>query len=77
MQSGKIVKSIEDADRFIFKHPFAAVLAGPTMSGKSTWVKQLLENAMTMISPPPARINLAVQKVATALHTTSADCSCY
>ena len=56
MQSGKIVKSIEDADRFIFKHPFAAVLAGPTMSGKSTWVKQLLENAMTMISPPPARI---------------------
>ena len=26
------------------------------MSGKSTWVKQLLSNAMTMISPPPARI---------------------
>ena len=28
MQSGKIQKSIEDADRFIFKHPFTAVLAG-------------------------------------------------
>ena len=40
----------------IFKHPFTAVVAGPTMSGKSTWVKQLLDNAMTMVSPPPARI---------------------
>ena len=28
-----------DADRFIFKHPFTAVLARPTMSGKSTWMK--------------------------------------
>ena len=43
-------------DRFVFKHPFTAVVAGPTMSGKSTWVKQLLVNAATMISPPPARI---------------------
>ena len=46
----------EADNNFVFKHPFTAVVAGPTMSGKSTWVKQLLDNAMTMISPPPARI---------------------
>ena len=55
-QSDNVPKPGLDADRFIFKHPFTAVLAGLTMSGKSTWLKQLLENAMTMISSPPARI---------------------
>ena len=55
-QSANVSRSGLDAERFIFKHPFTAILAGPTMCGKSTWVKQLLENAMTMISPPPVRI---------------------
>ena len=41
---------------FVFKHPLTAVVAGSSMSGTSTWVKQLLDNAMTMISPPLARL---------------------
>ena len=33
-------------------HPFTAVVAGPTGSGKSKWV----DNANQMIEPPPSRI---------------------
>ena len=32
------------------------MLAGPTGSGKTCWMKQLLERANTMINPPPERI---------------------
>jgi len=37
-------------------HPFAAVVAGPTGSGKSEWVLRLIDNANEMTEPPPSRI---------------------
>jgi len=37
-------------------HPFTALVAGPTGSGKSTFVFKLIENASVAISPPPSRI---------------------
>ena len=38
------------------QHPFTCIVAGCTQSGKTVWVKKLLQNAKTTISPPPERI---------------------
>ena len=38
------------------QYPFTCIVAGCTQSGKTVWVKKLLENAKTTISPPPERI---------------------
>ena len=40
----------------ILQHPFTAVVAGPTGSGKSQFVLRLIDNASEMIEPPPTRI---------------------
>ena len=40
----------------VMQHPFTCIVAGCTQSGKTVWVKKLLENAKTTISPPPERI---------------------
>ena len=37
-------------------HPFTALVAGPTMCGKTHFVFKLIENADVMIDPPPRRI---------------------
>ena len=36
----------------VFQHPFKCIVAGCTQSGKTVWVKTLLENAQKTISPP-------------------------
>ena len=38
------------------QHPFTCIVAGCTQSGKTVWVKTLLENAQQTIRPPPQRI---------------------
>jgi hypothetical protein len=38
------------------QHPFTCIVAGCIQSGKTVWVKSLLENAQTTISPAPQRI---------------------
>lgn len=38
-----------------FKHPFTAIIAGPTGCGKSSWIKKLLENLRKII-PRPEKI---------------------
>ena len=40
----------------IFHHPFTMIVAGPTRSGKTTWVASLLENRRQQILPTPSRI---------------------
>ncbi|VDH90151.1 Hypothetical predicted protein [Mytilus galloprovincialis] len=40
----------------ILGHPFTMMLAGPTGSGKTFWMKMLLERAKCMIKPTPERI---------------------
>ena len=37
-------------------HPFTSIVAGFTQSGKTAWVKTLLENAQQTIRPPAQRI---------------------
>jgi len=37
-------------------HPFTAVVAGPTSSGKSRWILRLIDNVGEMIEPSPSRI---------------------
>ena len=39
-----------------FKHPFTAVLAGPTGSGKTEFIKKLLTNIKALITPLPHTI---------------------
>ena len=41
---------------FQLLHPFTAIVAGMTGSGKTVWVQNLLEHAIQVISPPPQRI---------------------
>jgi len=38
------------------RHPFTALVAGPTGCGKTRFVFKLIENARAMIDPPPRRI---------------------
>lgn len=38
------------------KTPFTSLIVGPTMSGKTVFVKKLLENSQSLISPAPNRI---------------------
>ena len=40
----------------VMQHPFTCIVAGCTQSGKTVWVKSLLENAQKTISPPPQRL---------------------
>jgi hypothetical protein len=40
----------------VLQHPFTCIVAGCTQSGKTVWVKSLLENAQKTISPPLQRI---------------------
>jgi len=38
------------------RHPFTALVAGPTGCGKTRFVFKLIENARAMIDPPPRRV---------------------
>ena len=40
----------------IFHHPFTMIVAGPTRSGKTTWVARLLQNRLKQISTKPTVI---------------------
>ena len=39
-----------------FEHPFTSIIAGMTGSGKTAWVRSLLQQASETIYPPPERI---------------------
>lgn len=39
-----------------WKHPFTCIVAGPTSCGKTHFVSRMIENAGTMIYPPPENI---------------------
>ena len=39
-----------------FEHPFTSIIAGMTASGKTAWVRSLLQQASETIYPPPERI---------------------
>ena len=40
----------------VLQYPFTCIVAGCAQSGKTVWVKKLLENAHLTIQPPPQRI---------------------
>ena len=46
----------DDSSQFVFKHPFTAILAGPSSSGKTTLLKQVIEKRCLLIQPSPHRI---------------------
>ena len=39
-----------------FKHPFTSTVAGPTGSGKTRFVFQLISESQELITPPPERV---------------------
>ena len=39
-----------------FKHPFTAIVAGPTKAGKTVWVKKLVLDSQKMVTPPPEMV---------------------
>ena len=42
--------------RVFLKHPFTMVISGPTCCGKTHFIKKLLDNASSVIYPPPQKI---------------------
>ena len=56
LMSGDGILPESPLPNLILQHPFTMLVAGPTGSGKTMWVKTLLENVQTMISPTPQRI---------------------
>ena len=48
--------SPEKCQRFHFVQPFTCMVAGMTGSGKTVWVKSLLQQAQRAINLPPERI---------------------
>ena len=46
----------QKCQRFRFKHRFTSMIAGMTGSGKTAWVRSLLQQASETIYPPPERI---------------------
>ena len=48
--------SSKQENAFMFRHPFTMLLAGLTSCGKTTWMKHLLQQAESMITPPPEKI---------------------
>ena len=40
----------------VFKHPFSCLVAGPSQSGKTTFVEQLIKHCDEMIHPVPKAI---------------------
>ena len=42
--------------KMVFKHPFTMIVAGPTRSGKTSWVASILKNRHSQIKPTPSRI---------------------
>lgn len=42
---------METIDTFIFQAPFTCMVAGPTQSGKTTLLLNILKNAREMINP--------------------------
>ena len=41
---------------FYLKHPFTMLIAGPTGSGKTMWVKKLIDSLPIVCDTPPQRI---------------------
>ena len=46
----------QKCQRFQFKHPFTCMVAGMTGSGKTFWVRSVLQQASQAIQLPPERI---------------------
>ena len=43
-------------DSFIFLHPFNCIISGPTMSGKTYLLHQIINNIILLVNPTPNKI---------------------
>ncbi len=49
-------RKFQEFDEPLFRHPFTALVAGPTGCGKTYFVSKLVEHARDLITPPPEEI---------------------
>ncbi len=47
---------MENIEPIVFRSPFAAMLCGPSQSGKTVLLIKILQNVRQMVHPPPDRI---------------------
>ena len=54
-----------------FMHPFTAIIAGPSQSGKSKFCMRLIRNARVCIAPPPRTYSVLLQRIPTFIRPIS------
>ena len=55
--NNKVIIFCKKMSQFIYlHHPFTMLIAGPTGSGKTHWVKRLLDDTSRFCKPAPVRI---------------------
>ena len=50
------MNEFKEVDIFKFKHPFSALVAGPSQAGKTEFIKTLLRFSNQMVEPSPTKI---------------------
>ena len=55
-QNVRAVESEAELHAFVFKHEFTMVVAGPSRSGKTEFVKALVRHKDRVIHPPPTKV---------------------
>jgi len=53
--------------RLTLRHPFTALVAGPTGCGKTRFVFKLIEHARVMVDPSPLRVSTATENISSSL----------
>ena len=59
----------QKCQRFRFEHPFTSMIAGMTGSGKTAWVRSLLQQASETIYPSPGEERLVLFTMAACVYT--------
>ena len=65
----------QKCQRFRFEHPFTSMIAGMTGSGKTAWVRSLLQQASETIYPAPERIVWCYSQLSLNGHLYKTDTS--
>lgn len=57
----------------VFQHPFTCIIAGPTQCGKTTFVRNLIDECQTLIHPKPDLITYCYSRFQDGYNNFSKD----